>query len=199
VNATIFYPNSSVFVNNQSMTNFQYFAVYQVTPPSFGTYNFILYDGGNYSTGSFTATGTGTELKTSESIIYLAFFAFLFFLFFANLNLISKLPTGNSKDESGVVTVTNMKYVGMALVYVEWLFIWAMIFISYNLAQAYLAEQLFANYLFMLWRIAGGLTAIFTLLWFFWIIMNVVNDREIKNMLGRGLPGSGKPGTRGGY
>jgi hypothetical protein len=98
-------------------------------------------------------------------------------MFFINLVLIGKFPIGNNKDEAGIVTVTNMKYVTMALVYIEWLFVFAMVFIAYNIGQAYLLETLFANYLFMLWRVMGGLTAIFTLIWFFWIISNVINDK----------------------
>lgn len=194
VKATIFFPNSSIFINNSPMTSTGIYAFYQFTPPVFGTYNYIFYDGGNYSIGNFTATGTGEDLTTPQSFLYIGFFGILIFLFFANLFLITKFPKGNQKDESGVVTVTNMKYLTMMLVYIEWLFIFAMLFISYNLAQAYFAEQLFSNYLFMLFRVAFGLTIILTLIWFFWIIMNIFNDKQIKNMLRKGLPGTGKPG-----
>jgi hypothetical protein len=149
---------------------------------------------GGFGSGILSINAVGDELTIAKAIIYVTFFALLFFMFFINLVLIGKFPIGNNKDEAGIVTVTNMKYVTMALVYIEWLFVFAMVFIAYNIGQAYLLETLFANYLFMLWRVMGGLTAIFTLIWFFWIISNVINDKQIKNMMGRGLPGSEKPG-----
>lgn len=147
---------------------------------------------GGFATGLYSINNVGSALLTQQSIIYATFFFLLIFFFCVNLIVITKMPLSNVKDPTGqIINVVTIKYITMVFVFIEWLFIVAILFISSNLAQAYLVEQLFANFLFMLWRISIPMTGIFIVLWLIWIIANVVSDKEIKNMVTRGLPGTG--------
>lgn len=165
-------------------------------------YNFNIYcsnqDIAGFASGLFEINSVGDQLTSAKSTFYATFFGLLFFLFVVNLVVISKLPKGNMKDPTGqIVTTTNMKYVTMLLVAIEWLFIFGMLFISSNLASAYFSEQLFAKYLLMLWKLSFVFSGVFAILWVIWIGFNVVEDREIKNMFNRGLSETGKPTSRG--
>jgi len=179
LNLTILFPNTTLFVDNQSMTNQNAYAYYQITPVAYGTYTYYLYDGGNHSDGTFEVTYYNRVLSTSASIMYVGLFGVLFFIFIMNLFFINKLPNQNAKDEEGkLLSISWLKYLRGSLWFVEYILFVAIIFIASNLAFVYLNEQLVANILFVVYRITFSLSPLIVIMWFVWIFVKIKEDKK---------------------
>lgn len=143
---------------------------------------------GGFVSSSFEVTSTGEEFTIQKAIIYSVFFAILIFIFILTIFGIEKLPPSNAKDEEGkIISINNLKYLRATLWMFEWMIVIGILFISSNLAFAYLGEELFANVLFTLFNICLGLSPIIIIVWFFWIFAEIFQDRKIKKLLERGI------------
>lgn len=185
---TILFPNSSTYIDSASMTDNTQYASYLVTPPVYGQYNYYYSDTGNYSSGSFMATSTGYELSTGSAVVYFSMFLVIAFIFVITIFGINSLPPSNQRDEEGkLLSISMLKYLRPA----GWFFVWIMfvatLFLSSNLAFAYLGEQLFAKLLFSLYRIAFGVTPIIAIAWFVWIFTKIADDRTLYKLMKRGM------------
>lgn len=189
INITILAPNSSTVKFNQSMTNAGAYAYYQFTPNQVGEYTFYVFDNQqNYSSGTFKSSSTGTELTTANSVIYAGLFALIFFIFFIMIFFINKLPDRNTTDEEGrLVSITWLKYLRAPLWFVVYFLFIAIIFISSNLAFAYLGEQLFAKVLFSIYRILMGLAVPIVVIWIVWIFVSMFHDKQFQKMINKGI------------
>lgn len=137
---------------------------------------------------SFSVTYTGDTLKETSPTLYIILFAVFGFLFFMNIFLIGKLPDGNTKDEEGtLVRISYLKYLRPILWFVSWLFIVAILYLSSNIAFAYLEDAMFATLLFNLFRIAMGMTLPIVVVWIIWTIGRIIDDKELKKCWNRGI------------
>lgn len=140
----------------------------------------------------FKITSTGTEMTTGGSIIYFVFFAILIFFFILIIFGISKLPGSNTRDEEGqLISVSWLKYLRSVLLFVDWIILIAIFYIASNLAFAYLGESLFAQTLFMFYRICFVLTLPIVVIWFIWIFVSIFKDKKLKRMISKGIYPSG--------
>lgn len=188
LNITIQNPDSTILVNNKPMTNNVAFANYSFIPLTFGAYKYFLFDNTNYSENSFEATSTGYALSTSNSIVYLIMFFVVFFVFGMVMFFISKLPEDNEKDPEGkLLSISYLKYFRSALWFVEWILFIGILYLSSNLAFAYLGEQLFAKTLFVLFRIALGVTPIILIVWIIWVFVKIFHDKQLQGLINRGF------------
>ena len=136
----------------------------------------------------FKVTYTGKEISSAQGIIYIGLFAVLFFVFMATLFGIDKLPRYNQQDEEGrILSVSYLKYFRPVLWFFEWMLFVAALYISSNLAFAYLNEELFAKILFVLFRITFGVTPIIVIVWMAWIFVSMFHDKELQKLLNRGI------------
>lgn len=142
---------------------------------------------------SFDVTYLGDKASSGQSIIYLSLFIFLIFVFIIILLGINQLPGSNQKDEEGkILSITYLKYlrpIGWTLEY--FLFI-GMLFLTSNIAFGYLGEELFANILFTLFKVSFGLAPVVITVWIIWIYRNMFHDKQMQNMLNRGIFPQGK-------
>ena len=76
--------------------------------------------------------------------------------------------------------------------FVAWMFIVGILYISSNLAFAYLEDTLFANFLFVIFRITFGLTLPLIVVWFIWIFARIIDDKNIRRLWERGMFSGGK-------
>jgi len=101
---------------------------------------------------------------------------------------ISHLPSRNQQDEEGrILSVTYLKYFRPVLWFLEWMLFIAMLYLSSNLAFAYLNEELFANILFTLFKVSLGVTPIIVIVWIIMIYVQMFHDRQFQQMLNRGI------------
>lgn len=195
-NISIIYPNSSYLVSNNSMTNknngeFNY-TLSTTQTDVIGEYDWVMYccDGSACASGydNFKITYTGNELDTQSSIIYVVLlFILLFFLVFTILG-ISRLPNKNITTEDNlIVDINKLKHLRTILWGVVWGLILAINFIIANISIAYLPDSLFGEFFFMIYTIMFSLTLPMVILLFIYIFYKIWQDKEIKNMLERGV------------
>lgn len=187
LNATVFYPNSTIFVDNKAMTSNGVYAYYQLTPSAIGQYNYILYDGGNYSNGSFTATGTGSSLDTPKTFVYLGLLALLVFLFLLSVSGFGFLKGGNKRNEMGdIISMNYFKYLKSTLFVLAWGFLIMIFYISSSLTANYFVENV-SSIFFMLFRLSLILSVPMVIFYGLWVIVNAFNDKKIKQAMDRGV------------
>ena len=184
-------PDGLNVINNASLTfSSTYFNLTMPTNKT-GIYSFI---GACASTTNMTqeftyeVTYNGKSISSAQSIIYIALFAVLFFVFVVILFGIDKLPRYNQQDEEGrILSISYLKYFRPVLWFTEWMLFIAALYLSSNLAFAFLNEQLFAKVLFTLFRISFGITPLIVIVWMIWIFVSMFHDKQFQKMLNRGI------------
>lgn len=188
LNITVLYPNSTIFINEKQMIDNTAYATYNVTPTVFGDYQYYLYDGTNFSSGSFMASGSGYELTTASSVVYLGLFIMSIFLFAVTLMGINLLPSANKRNEQGkIMQISYLKYLRGSLWLVGWALFVGILFLASNLSFSYLGEELFAQFFFVVFRITLGITPIIIIVWMAWFYAKFVQDREFQKLIKRGI------------
>jgi len=157
-----------------------------------GIYGFTIHclsdDFGGFLTSYFEASYSGKELSTSNSVMYIPLFLVFFFLFFITFYGIGLLPSKNETDpDNRIIKISYLKYLRTTLYFVLWMFVIAILYISSNLAFAYLPDTLIANFLFTFFKICFGLTLPITIIIFLWILSQITEDKQLNSMMKRGL------------
>lgn len=171
----------------------------------------LLIKGGNFSTSGIYSYGIacngalrggekvsawevnsiGYGLTESNSILNTTLIAILVFIFIITFIGIGMLPASNIKDEEGkLLSISYLKYLRNILWFFEWFMLIAILYISSNLAFAYLGTQLLAKFFFALFTIAMALTPVIVIVWVIWIFVSMFHDKQLQNLLNRGMFGN---------
>jgi|TARA_Y100000310_G_scaffold49045_1_gene45363 hypothetical protein len=188
VSTTIFYPNGTIFKENESMTNNLYYANLLITPESNGNYLVYFSDGTNTTETSFLITPTGFDFTTEKAIIYVVLFIVMLFVFVMNIWFINQLPQRNEQDEEGrIMSISFLKYLRSPLWFIEWMLFIGILFLSSNVAFAYLETELFAQILLTLFKISFGITPLILIVLVLWIFVQMFHDKQFQDMLNKGV------------
>jgi len=139
---------------------------------------------------SFTSlvTTTGTIFSTGQSILYVVFLVLLILIFFLNFYGMGYLPSRNQRDEQGrIMSINNLKYFRNVLWMTGYFLFIGIVYISSNLAFAFLGEELLAKTLFMIFRISFMFSPVIIIVWVVFIFASIFHDREFQRMLNRGM------------
>ena len=195
-NLSIQFPNSTYLVTNGIMTNqnngdFNYTLNTTQTGVQ-GAYTWDMYccEGTlcGESHGGYDINSVGIELTTSKSIIYIILTVIFVLLFILILYFMGKLSDEHETNEDGeILSLSKTKYIKSVLVFVDWMILIAIFYITSNIAFAYLGEQLFGKILFTFFKICFALTIPLVVIWFIWIFIQIVMDKKLKEMLAKGL------------
>jgi hypothetical protein len=188
-NITVLFPNkTTTVVSNTPLISYTSYATFQIIPTAFGEYTVYLSNGTlNYEL-TFEASSTGFTLSTGSSIFYAVLIFLMIILLVGTVYGTGKLPSASDKDEEGrIMSVKWLKYLRAPLYFVAWMLFIAILYISSNLAFAYLGEQLFAQILFVLFRITFGVTPLIVIIWVVWFFVKFFEDKKFQNLLNRGL------------
>lgn len=195
---TITYPNSTlIFINDvMTKTGTKYNYSFCSTSP-LGRYRYsVLGDKNGISSteeGFFEITPNGDVLNTQKSILYIALSGILLFFFILIIYFAGKLPDSEIRnDDEELIGINNLKYIGSILIFVNWMILISIFYITSNLAYAYLGEVLFADILFMLFKVCLSLTLPIVIIWFCWIIYNIFKDKKLKRLISKGIYPSGR-------
>jgi len=183
------------------------FIINQVGTKTSQTFNFTV-DGGNYSEfgtychkiectdGVKIVSGEicyeinyfGKELTSSQSTIYIGLIGILIFTLFATFFGMSYLPKSNAKDEYGrILSINYLKHFRLVLwLFAYFLFI-AILYLSSNIAFAFLSEQLFAKFLFAIFVILMSMSPIVVIVLMISFFVKFYHDKEFQKMLNRGI------------
>lgn len=142
---------------------------------------------------SFEVTYSGLILKEGQGIFYMILFTILIFFFIMVLFGINQLPASNTQDEEGkILSISYLKYFRPVGWMFEYILVVAILYLSSNLAFAYLNEALFAQILFVLFRITFMAAPIVVIVWIIWIFVQMFHDKQMQNLLNRGFFPQGK-------
>ncbi len=179
----------------------------QIGTKSFQTFNFTI-AGGNYSEfgtychkiectdGVKINSGEkcyeinyfGKELTESQSTIYIGLLAILILVLVVTVMGIGRLPKENAKDEFGrIMSINHLKHFRLVLWLVSYFLFIAIIYISSNIAFAFLSEQLFAKVLFAIFVVLMSFSPIIVIVLMINFFVKFYHDKEFQSMLNRGI------------
>lgn len=144
--------------------------------------------------GTFKVTKTGVELSQEKALVYMGMMGLLLFMFIAVCFAIPFLPSKNNKDESGefFISVNNLKYLRPVAFAVAWGLLLAIVFVASNISYLYLETEMMGKLLFVFYQIMMWLTLPMVVVWFLLIISNFFRDKEMKELIDRGVQISSK-------
>ena len=190
------YPDGSKIFYNKTMTKQSQDFNYTISAGNFSQLGsncmgITCYDGISYEGGSVCReiTSTGTNLSTSQSIIYFVFLLASIGLFFLCLYYSIKIPWQHQRNEEGeVIGINDLRYVKMFLVVITYIIL---MFISG------LLRSITANFIPEL-----GVSGFFE--WIFWIMLSCLwplviisfvvgiilflNSKKLQKAIQRGFP-----------
>jgi hypothetical protein len=192
----VLYPNSTIFLVNQPMTQNQTSFNYSLSQ----NYIYVIgeycwwYECGNSiesATGKicFDVTNTGTTLDASKGIIYILIFV-ISLLIFAGLMIIGiYLPVSNKKDEMTgyILAVNNLKYFKMICLGFAYLIALFIVYFSWAMSYSFLDLDFVTTILRMIMTIQLVLVLPLFILFTYLTLANAIRDSKIQDLLSRGL------------
>lgn len=194
--STIQLPDRTVLPINTNMTASGSSFCYNITTTSqLGRYDITGLSNGCENTYAtyFEITYSGGELSTGNSIFYAVLIVLMILLLAGTLYGTTKLPDSDEKGDDGrIMSINWLKYLKAPLMFVSWMIFIAILYISSNLAFAYLGEQLFAKIIFVLFRICFGITPIIVIVWVISFFVQFFKDKKFQSLINRGIFPQGK-------
>ncbi len=191
VNVTIYFPNSSIAVNNQSMINI-YGDIWNYPFTNTDTQGRYIYDycnenGDNCKENFFTVTPNGQVFSTGKAISYLGFIVILLFTFFLTVYGAMKVRWKHQKsDEEKILTINHFRYVKVLLFTIAYFELMFLFGLSYKFFAEASIEGFteFFNFIYQLF-----LSLIFPLMIFLIIFVFVIwiNNKKLSKRLSLGL------------
>ncbi len=130
----------------------------------------------------------GKELTSSQSTIYIGLLGILIFTLFVSFFSMNYLPASNTKDEYGrILSISYLKHFRLVLWLVAYFLFIAIIYLSSNIAFAFLSEQLFAKLLFAIFTVLLALSPIVVIVLMISFFVTFYHDKEFQGMLNRGV------------
>lgn len=112
-NITIFYPNTTMLVNNQLMTNQRSYHNYSILPIASGDYQVIMLcrDGvlSGYSSFNFRITPSGEDATTGRALLYFLAIIVTFAILIFFVWLAFKVPTKDEYNSYGQLIQVNFR------------------------------------------------------------------------------------------
>jgi len=141
---------------------------------------------------TFDITGSGTELTTAGSIVYLGIFIVLIFLLVITIGTISLLPSRNNQDDEGnILSINNLKHLRPVLWVFSYGLVMAIIFIGSNISLAYLGSSMVGNLLLAIYKVMLALAPIFAIVWILYIFWSIFSDQKLERLINQGITESG--------
>jgi hypothetical protein len=167
-----------------------FYATYSLTPKVNGQYTFYYSDGSNSSIGNFIVTTTGNEFNSSQAILF--FFIDLLLIFFLLGSLYGALAIPFENDRSvkdgEIIRINWKKYLKIFLFGFAWMFLIAVVFVTWNLIYAYAQWGAIGKFFYYLYRLLMVLTMLIIPVGFVLSIVYYLNDRRINKGIKKGVP-----------
>jgi len=136
----------------------------------------------------FEITYSGTDITGPVASIYILAMVFLVFIFILIVLFINKLPSGDVADEQGMILqINSLKHLRLMMWIIAWFVILAMMFLLSNITLAYLPTKMLGNFFFNMYNISFRITLVGVPIMFAWTIWKLFKDKEMKQMLERGV------------
>lgn len=195
---TINSPGGMITINQAANKSYQTFnfTIESTNYSNFGPYchNLECSDGYTITSGEkcYEINYFGKELTSSQSTLYIGLLGILIFTLFISFMGIRQLPDDNAKDEYGrIMSINYLKHFRLVLWLVCYFLFIGIIFLSSNIAFAFLSEQLFANVLFTIYQVLFALAPVVVIVLMISFFVKFFHDKEFQRLLNRGFfPGN---------
>lgn len=187
---TVIRPNSSILLNNASMTYAGAYYNYSLgtnETTELGIYSAIVTcqsstDG--FSTFNYLITRSGKTLDTSESIIYFLLTTAVFIIFLLGLFASMKIPYRNkTNDEGFIVQITRTKYLKLGSILLTYLlFLWFLNLLI-GVSDNFVNLGIYYGFISFIFQILIGLAWPMFVLFFIWGIFEMIRDFNRKKMI----------------
>jgi len=148
---------------------------------------------GGALSGVFEVTYTGRGITEAQSILYSVLLAIMVLSFFLIFIGMSYLPQSNHTDEQGrLLQISYLKYFRVPLWIFAYFLFAGILFISSNIAFAYLNEVMFGKTLFMLFTLLMVVSPIVIILLVISFFIQFFHDKEFQRLLNRGIMPGGE-------
>jgi len=137
--------------------------------------------------GHFKVNKLGEDFTTPKAILYCFFIFILIFLFILCLALIPFIPSDNRNEEGILLSINNLKYLRPTLAILSYVLLMTVNFLAANVSYAYLNQDMMGDILFVFYRIMMLLLLPIFIVWMLFVFYNLFVDREIKQMIERGV------------
>lgn len=177
---TIFYPDSSVLIENQTMNREATYYNYSLNSSQTsinGEYSSIVYCAGttnDYTSFVYKITPSGEDPTEAQSILYIGLFVMILVLLVVS-----------------IATLLNIKnvYGKFTLLCVIYILFFALSFVGWNIADQFLTSATtLTAVLWVIFMVFRAMLIPFVLGLFLWIFFELRKIEVIKNMLERGIP-----------
>lgn len=203
VNCTLeIYNQTGAEILNVNLTKIPGGSDHETTIPSTtfssqGVYAYRIYCSnvvGGTVYGILEATYNGTILDTAEAILISFFLTINLLLIIGVSVLLFKLPHNDVKDDSDeIISVNHMKYLSYTLYIIQYVLIFALLYLSSNISYAYLNSVLFGKFFFTLYVIMGRVAIPALVVWMVFILLRLVRDKKLDNYIEMGIVGGERP------
>jgi len=187
-------PGSLITINQEGTKSFQTFnfSINGGNYSEFGTYCHKLEctDGSTVTSGEkcYEVNYYGKELTQEQSTIYLGLLGILIFTLFATFFGMGHLPASNTKDEQGrILSISYLKYFRLVLWMFAYFMFTAIMYLSSNIAFAFLSEQLFAKMLFAIFAMLMAISPIIVIVIMISFFVKMFHDKELQQYFNRGI------------
>lgn len=190
INITIFYPDSTIFINNEQMEDNSYYANYSFTPTENGEYLYFYSDGTNSSEGILKVSPTGNDIDTAEGIIYFMVLVILFFLLsICTYGAFSIQGENVKNNDQEIIQVNWKKYLKIFCIAMAYTFFIMVIWFIWNLVYAYSDWYQLNNIFHLLFRILYAAIIPLVLVISVYSIAKFKDDKKINEFIKRmGIP-----------
>lgn len=196
VNLTLVFPNSTLWIDNQEMTDNTYFASYDFKPPIRGNYDYYASDGENVTNDYVSVTSTGHDLNQAQAFLYFLITIVLLGLLVLCILGGSRIPMKNVRNEEGEVLKVNWnKYLKIFCWTSAYMVLMAVVFVTWNLIYAYSDWYALSKYFHYLFRLLYAFALPVLIGSIITTLINYISDKKIDKFIQKtGLPYKGGNG-----
>lgn len=152
---------------------------------------------GGTASGILTVTTTGFWLEEEQGTLVSLLVLGIFLIIYVLIKSLSVLPKGNNVNDIGdVISINNLKHLRPLIWGLIWTLITVSSYILSNLAFAYLPNQLLGTFFFTVFRILMVISPFIVIVWFIYLFVKLVEDKELRKYIENGVIGGGTRGTK---
>ena len=187
-------PSGIITINQKGIQTFQTFS-FNISSGNYSEFGLYCHklectDGSTVTSGEkcYEVNYYGKELTQEQSTIYLGLLGILIFTLFATFFGMGHLPASNTKDEQGrILSISYLKYFRLVLWMFAYFMFTAIMYLSSNIAFAFLSEQLFAKMLFAIFAMLMAISPIIVIVIMISFFVKMFHDKELQQYFNRGI------------
>lgn len=182
---SIFYPNGTILIDNQTMSNYFSYSNYTISSSSLigGTYQYYS----DCGSGTFEVNNNGIEPTQARATLNAAMMFLLVLLFILCVWLMLRMENYKRDVEGEILGINQLKYIKFPLFTLAYGILMGIFYIASNIGFGYLGDELFAQIFFTLFTIMMKLYIVILLVVTAWFFFQIVQDKKISGLIERGV------------